>query len=81
MCVRHSEGHENRGGYFFHLVPTMPDCQHVSLYNFEKILVAEMTLQEATRLINHCSGLEFSDWAFQFCQAVRMKKPVLRHNL
>ncbi|WP_040483792.1 hypothetical protein [Lyngbya aestuarii] len=68
ICVRSLDGHPDRGGYFFHFRSLDRDqCQ---LYNFEKIPIEVLPIEQTILLINHCSGLEFSDWAFQFCQSV-----------
>jgi len=70
ICVRSAVGHENRGGFFFHLkVPggISNDCE---IYNFEKIRVAVMSLDKTVAFVNHCAGLAFDDWAFHFCQSV-----------
>lgn len=70
LCIRSAEGHANRGGYFFHVLPIDHDLSKCELYNFEKILVASLPVEQMTFFINHCSGLEFNEWAFQFCQSV-----------
>lgn len=70
ICIRSREGHTNRGGYFFHVLPTNSDLSECKLYNFEKTLVDTLSVEKITAFINHCSGLEFNEWAFQFCQSV-----------
>lgn len=70
LCIRSSEGHANRGGYFFHVLPVDDDLSKCELYNIEKTLVATLAVKYIILFINHCSGLDFNEWAFQFCQAV-----------
>lgn len=66
ICVRSAEGHENRGGYFFHLKPIDETLDQCEIYNFEKIPVSILTLDKITDFINHCVGLSFDEWAYQF---------------
>lgn len=68
ICIRSANGHPNRGGYFFHILPI--DNGECELYNFEKILVATLSIEQITIFMNHCSGLEFHEWAFLFCQSI-----------
>lgn len=70
ICVRSDTGHENRGGYFFHLKPTSTSLTECEIYNFEKTLVATLPLDKTTAFVNHCAGLTFDEWSFQFCQSV-----------
>jgi hypothetical protein len=70
ICVRSDTGHENRGGYFFHLKPTDDTLSDCEIHNFEQILVATLPLDKATAFVNHCTGLAFDEWSFQFCQSV-----------
>jgi hypothetical protein len=70
LCVRSLTGHENRGGYFFHLKPTDKTLSECEVYNFEKILVATLPLDKVVDFVNHCTGLAFDEWAYQFCQSV-----------
>lgn len=70
ICVRSDTGHENRGGYFFHLRPTDNTLSDCEIYNFERILVAILPLNRTTAFVNHCAGLAFDEWSFQFCQSV-----------
>ena len=70
LCIRSAEGHPHRGGYFFHILPIDNDLSKCELYNFEKMLVATLPVEQMTLFINHCSGLDFNEWAFQFCQSV-----------
>lgn len=70
LCIRSAKGHPNRGGYFFHVIPKDNDLNKCELYNFEKTLVATLPVEQMTFFINHCSGLDFNEWAFQFCQSV-----------
>ncbi len=70
LCVRSKTGHANRGGYFFHLLPADDGRDTYGLYDFEKIHVIDLTLAQATALINHCSGLAFSAEALSLFQTV-----------
>ena len=69
LCVRSRTGHENRGGYFFHLLPDK-ELTGCTLFDFEKTAVIRLDLDQATALINHCSGLSFSEESFELCQTV-----------
>lgn len=70
LCVRSIDGHQNRGGYFFHLKPVNVEPLECEVFNFEKIFVAKLPLDKVVCFINHCAGLAFDEWAFQFCQSV-----------
>ncbi len=70
ICVRSATGHINRGGYFFHVRPHDATLARWDIFNFEKIYVADLPLNELTTFINHCSGLAFDEAAFQLCQTV-----------
>lgn len=67
FCVRSADGHPIRGGYFFHAVP-YPDG--VEIFDIEKHLIAKIAPDQFVLFVNHCTGLAFSEWAFQFCQSV-----------
>lgn len=70
ICVRSATGHQNRGGYFFHVRPHDESLVQWDIFNFEKIYVADLPLDKLTAFINHCAGLAFDEEAFQLCQAV-----------
>lgn len=70
ICVRSKEGHPNRGGYFFHFLPKDEEINECDIYNFEGIHVSTLTLSHLIDFINHCSGLQFSQASFNFCQSV-----------
>lgn len=70
ICVRSETGHEDRGGYFFHLKPADKSLSDCEIYNFEKILVATLPADKTAAFVNHCAGLAFDEWSFQFCQSV-----------
>lgn len=70
ICVRSAAGHENRGGYFFHLKPADDTLSECEIYNFERIPVATLPLDRTAAFVNHCAGLRFDEWSFQFCQSV-----------
>ncbi|MBZ0212811.1 MAG: hypothetical protein K8H99_03325, partial [Nitrospirae bacterium] len=68
FCVRSATGHENRGGYFFHVLPGGDDLDNNQLHTFESISVATLDIATFTALVNHCSGLLFDEVSFQLCQ-------------
>jgi hypothetical protein len=70
ICVRSQEGHPDRGGYFFHILPKDKNITLCEIYNFEKKSVITLTVNNLTDFINHCSGLQFSKTAFHLCQSV-----------
>ncbi len=70
ICVRSANGHQNRGGYFFHIRPTDDTLNECEILNFEKIFVARLPLANITTFINHCAGLAFDEDSFQLCQSV-----------
>lgn len=67
LCVRAANGHASRGGYFFHFRRAVNGNQ-VELVNFETRVVTELTEDELADLINHCTGLAFSESALALCQ-------------
>ena len=67
LCVRAASGDPSRGGYFFHFRRAVNGNQ-VELVNFERTVVTELTEDELTELINHCTGLAFSESALILCQ-------------
>lgn len=69
VCVRSGSGHKDRGGYFFHLLP-LKGLSECIILDFEKRKVITLDLRRTTALINHCSGLSFSETEFQLCQQV-----------
>jgi len=70
ICVRQAEGDPKRGGYFFHLVPRNAAVEECEVYNFEGTLVATLSVDQVVKFMNHCSGLQFDDWAFSFSNSV-----------
>lgn len=70
MCVRDAEGHQNRGGYFFHIKPTDSTLEACKIYNFEMSYVTSLPLVKLTAFVNHCAGLAFDEEAFKLCQSV-----------
>lgn len=69
LCVRSRSGHENRGGYYFHLRPNK-ELTGCTLFDFQKTAVAALDLSQAVALINHCSGISFCEKSFDLCQRV-----------
>ncbi len=70
ICVRSTEGHEERGGYFFHVRLKDATSNSYDIFNFEKISVLNLSLPHLTNFINHCAGLAFDEDSFQLCQTV-----------
>lgn len=66
ICVRPHPGPEKRGGYFFHFRKLEETYELVNAHGTPAIQIQE---EELVKLINHCSGLEFSSEIFQLFQA------------
>jgi len=68
FCIRSVNGHEKRGGYFFHIK------KNLNLYcisDFEKSKVWDFdAAADLVRFINHVSGRRFDLDMFKFCQDV-----------
>lgn len=71
LCVRSGEvegAENNRGGYFFHIAPTVDIQGEYYLTDFEKIPVKRLNgsvihleTRELCEFINHCTGMQFSE--------------------
>lgn len=70
ICVRSVEGHPQRGGYFFHILPGDETLEACEVFNFEQISVLSLSLERLTAFVNHCAGLAFDEQSFQLCQTV-----------
>lgn len=68
LCIRYPNGHRNRGGYFFHILPPKKSNNKYELYELNKTLIAEFTPTTLVSLINHCTGRQFDEESFVLCQ-------------
>jgi hypothetical protein len=66
ICLRYPEGPKDRGGYFFHFVPTKADT--FSVYDFEKRHVTDLSAEQLVAFINHCTGQKFDEPSFILAQ-------------
>lgn len=64
ILLRSLNGHDNRGGYFFH-ISTKNNI--LSFYDFEKNIVCSLKKTEALALINHVSGLQYDEKSYEIC--------------
>ena len=67
LCVRTVDGHEKRGGYFFHIENASASYR---IFDFEKNEIATLTPAELVRFVNHVSGRQFDAGMLVFCQSV-----------
>jgi len=65
ICVRSSTGDEKRGGYFFHFAIHK---QEVSVHLFDGTEKVRLTFSQAVDLVNHCTGVVFSEAMLQLFQ-------------
>jgi len=65
ICVRSGTGDKRRGGYFFHFAIHE---QVVSVHLFDGSEKVRLTLSQAVDLVNHCTGLVFSEAMLQLFQ-------------
>lgn len=70
FCVRSSEGHPNRGGYFFHVRPHEGKPDEYDIFSFEKVYALSLPMPKLAAFVNHCAGLAFDEDMFQLCQTV-----------
>lgn len=68
VCIRSEAGHENRGGYFFHLRAAAGHAGEYELLDFSSTVVTRLPLDKAVRFINHCSGRAFDSEMLLFVQ-------------
>lgn len=62
LLVRPTGGTQKRGGYFFHVkLDRKTEPSLVLFYDFHNNDVTALPTPEATALINHCTGLAFSE--------------------
>jgi hypothetical protein len=65
ICIRSLHGHPQRGGYFFHFELR---GSLVALFLFDGTEKIELTIDQATDLVNHCTGSLFSEEALHLFQ-------------
>lgn len=71
ICIRHSVGVNQRGGYFFHF---RSDNDSIGLYNFESHkLHAFKNYACATEFINHVIGLAYSQPMWSLAQTLNLR--------
>ena|ERR1700720_459492 len=68
ICIRYADGPIERGGYFFHFCLAKQPPQHLSLYDFEKRHVVDLSPEALVAFINHCTGRKFDEASFVLCQ-------------
>ena len=66
LCIRSSNGHPNRGGYFFCISEKSDD--EYTLETIEGIYVDTFSGDQLIRLINHASGRQFDAEMLDYCQ-------------
>ena len=66
LLVRAAKGEKKRGGYFFCIVRS--ENGMFALETMEQIHVADFTLDQLTRFINHTAGLRFDEEMLKYCQ-------------
>jgi hypothetical protein len=59
ICLRYAHGGTTRGGYFFHFQPSANETGQLSLYDFEKLHVVNLSPTALVAFINHCTGRQF----------------------
>lgn len=67
LCIRSSAGHQNRGGYFFHIEKASPNYRIV---DFKKNLIGILPPEKLVRFVNHVSGRRFDEEMLLYCQAI-----------
>lgn len=77
LCVRSSNGHEQRGGYFFHI---NRDGALYHICDFEKSQVSTFDAAQLIRFINHVAGRQFDAEIFNHCQTVVNLRQDQREN-
>src|SRR5687767_13878665 len=68
ICIRYPEGPAQRGGYFFHFIPTSRRNTEFDVLDFEKKPVKRFTARALVSFINHCTGKVFDEPSFTLCQ-------------
>lgn len=66
LLVRSAKGAQKRGGYFFCIARNEDGT--FSLDTMEQTHVADFSLGDLTRFVNHASGLQFDEPMLQYCQ-------------
>ena len=68
LCLRYADGNEARGGYFFHFKASSTNKNVLTLLDFEDQKIANLEKPQLVALINHCSGRQYDEESFKFCQ-------------
>lgn len=67
LCVRSSQGHPKRGGYFFCI--SKNETKHmINLETIEGIFIDTFSISELIKFINHASGRVFDEGMLSYCQ-------------
>lgn len=67
LLVRSANGGSKRGGYFFCIAKK--DDGMFALETMTQIHVADFSLGELTRFVNHAAGLQFDETMLHYCQS------------
>ena len=67
LCLRSSNGHKDRGGYFFHIQVVAKEDKY-RIFDFEKNEVACLNGADLVSFVNHVSGRKFDPSVHKFCQ-------------
>ena len=65
LCMRSSEGHPKRGGYFFCLTKS---ADTYSLETVEGVYIDSFSVDTLARFVNHASGRLFDREMLSYCQ-------------
>ena len=66
LCIRSGQGHERRGGYFFHL--RQDQNQRFVINDFAGKAIDSVDLEFLTRFVNHVSARVFDREMLAYCQ-------------
>lgn len=74
LCVRPYKGPESRGGYFFHIIRS---GSGLVFSTFDRPVVLKVDSgDEAAAIINHASGLKYSETAWRTLQSANLRTDV-----
>lgn len=67
LCIRSSQGHPKRGGYFFCI--SKNETEHlINLETIEGVFIGTFSMSSLIRFINHASGRVFDEVMLSYCQ-------------
>ena len=67
LCVRSSQGHPKRGGYFFCI--SKGESEHlIKLETIEGVFIDTFSIPSLIKFINHASGRLFDEEMLSYCQ-------------